>query len=205
MVSSLKISLDSSEQDLLRSSFHALPNLWVFQEEMRVLAVTSVLRPTFCWKKLTPAAREAHMLEGLLRTCVHEPAHATFFRMYMCDVTLASLEANNGEGFFTLLKRYIPDGNIRITGSNCMSYLHPRWTEETAKRLRQDDQGTVVQHWIAYRHKFICKSRGNDIELYAVSFLHLTILSAMGVSRPPEITFKPTSNFGVGVEEFLNK
>ncbi|KAJ7346436.1 hypothetical protein DFH08DRAFT_810263 [Mycena albidolilacea] len=107
--------------------------------------------------------------------------------MYMCDVTLASLEANNGEGFLTLLKRYIPDGDISITGSNFMPYLQPRWTEETVKRLRQDGQGTAVQHWIAYRHKFISKSRG--------SFLHLTILSAMGVARLPETTFKPTSNF----------
>jgi hypothetical protein len=42
----------------------------LIQAELRILATTSFLGPNSCRKTLTPAVREAHMLEGLFRTCL---------------------------------------------------------------------------------------------------------------------------------------
>jgi hypothetical protein len=94
------------EQMRLGNNFNNLRTLFRLQEELRVLAVTSVLRPDFCWKILTPAAREVHMLEGLLRTCLDEPKLVPMARAYKCDITLASLETDDGDGFLNLLKKY---------------------------------------------------------------------------------------------------
>lgn len=68
-------------QEQLRSSHSLLRGTHRTQEELCVLAVTSVLQPNFCWKTLTPEAREAHMLEGLLRCCLNEPHFAPALRI----------------------------------------------------------------------------------------------------------------------------
>ncbi|KAJ7112141.1 hypothetical protein C8R44DRAFT_882544 [Mycena epipterygia] len=101
-------------QEELCSSHSILRGAHRTQEELRVLAVTSVLQPIFCWKTLTPAGREAHMLEGFLRCCLNEPHFAPALRMFSCDITLASLETDNGEGFLALLRKYVPAGDVSL-------------------------------------------------------------------------------------------
>ncbi|KAJ7101680.1 hypothetical protein C8R44DRAFT_747136 [Mycena epipterygia] len=109
LVAGSTLSPASAQQDLVHN-YNTMRRLCRVQEQLRVFAVTSVLQPSFCWKRLTPAARKAHMLEGLLRTCSIEPIYGPNSRMLTCDIPLSSLESGNGEGFLTLLKRYLPDG-----------------------------------------------------------------------------------------------
>ncbi|KAJ7347550.1 hypothetical protein DFH08DRAFT_960864 [Mycena albidolilacea] len=68
--------------------------LYRLQEQLGAFAVTSVLQPNFCWKRLAPAARKARMLEGLLRTCSIEPLCGPKSRMLTCDI---------------ILSKYVPD------------------------------------------------------------------------------------------------
>jgi hypothetical protein len=144
-----RATLPSSEfQEELRSIHRIVRGICRTQEDLRMLAVTSVLQPNFCWKTLSPAAREAHMLEGLLRACLNEPDSAPHARLYTCDITLASLESGNGEGFLALLRRYVPEGEASITEGRCISYLHPGWSEEARKEAE-------VQLGIATRDKFL--------------------------------------------------
>jgi hypothetical protein len=140
-------------QEQLRSSHSLLRGTHRTQEELRVLAVTSVLQPNFCWKTLTPEAREAHMLEGLLRCCLNEPHSAPALRIYSCDITLASLETENGEGFLALLRKYVPAGDVSIMKDRCVSYLHPQWKEETIERLRRTGREVELQLLIVQRDK----------------------------------------------------
>ncbi|KAJ6543153.1 hypothetical protein B0H19DRAFT_1268313 [Mycena capillaripes] len=164
------------EQQTLHLNYDLMRKLSFLQEELRVLAVTSVLQPNFCWKTLTPAARKAHMLEGLLRTCMIEPIYGPHFRMYTCDITLASLETDSGEGFLTLLKKYVPDGAVSIADSSCMSFWHPDWKDEMMTQLKKAGHEVELRMWIAQRDQFLS------------NFLHNTILSVIGTPRPPEIS-----------------
>ncbi|KAF7348074.1 MYND-type domain-containing protein [Mycena sanguinolenta] len=148
------------------------------QEQTRVWAMTSVLQPDFCWKALTPAERKTHMLEGLMRTCLGEPDHMPNLRPYTCDITLASLETDNGEGFLNLLRKYVPNRDISVTEDSCISYWHPGWTKEAMQHLEQTGYGTEVQAWIIQRDEFLS------------SFLYYTIESIVGTPRAPEIVVK---------------
>ncbi|KAJ6453157.1 hypothetical protein C8R45DRAFT_1223297 [Mycena sanguinolenta] len=148
------------------------------QEQTRVLAMTSVFQPDFCWKTLTPAERRTHMLEGLMRTCLNEPEHMPNLRPYTCDITLASLETHNGQGFLNLLRKYVSDSDISVTEDSCISYWHPGWTQEAMQRLEQDGHAVEVQAWITHRDEFLS------------SFLNSTILSVVGTPRAPEIVVK---------------
>ncbi|KAJ7458680.1 hypothetical protein B0H11DRAFT_1924681 [Mycena galericulata] len=151
-------------------NYNLVRSVRVIQVELRVLAVTSILEPNSCWKTLTPAVREAHMLEGLFRTCLREPVHMPNTRMYTSDITLASMETDNGEGFLTLLKKYVPDEASVMSGGST-SYLHPGWTKESIERLENAGHAAGVQIWIALRDSFL------------VSFLYNTISSVVGIPR----------------------
>ncbi|KAJ6560596.1 hypothetical protein DFH09DRAFT_1483239 [Mycena vulgaris] len=164
-------------QEELCSSHSILRGTHLTQEELRVLAVTSVLQPNFCWKTLTPAAREAHMLEGFLRCCLNEPDFAPDLRMDSCDITLASLETANGEGFLALLRKYVPAGDVSLMEDRCVSYLHPEWKEETIARLQRAGREAELQLLIVLRDKSL------------TDFLYNTILSIIGSPRPPEFAY----------------
>jgi hypothetical protein len=127
------------------------------QEDLCMLAVTSVLEPNFCWKTLSPAACEAHMLEGLERVCLNEPDSAPNARLYTCDITLVSLESGNGEGFLALLRRYVPEGEVSITEGRRISYPHPGWSEQTIEGFRRARKEGGVQLCIATCDKFFSK------------------------------------------------
>ncbi|KAJ7438154.1 hypothetical protein FB451DRAFT_1304167 [Mycena latifolia] len=169
--------LPGGMQEGLRSSHSLLRGTHRTQEELRVLAVTSVLQPNFCWKTLTPAAREAHMLEGFLRCCLNQPHFAPALRMYSCDITLASLETENGEGFLALLRKYVPAGDVSLMEDRCISYLHPEWKEETIERLQRAGREAEVQLSIVLRDTFL------------TDFLYNTTLSIIGSPRPPEFAY----------------
>ncbi|KAJ7773869.1 hypothetical protein B0H16DRAFT_1763368 [Mycena metata] len=163
----------------LAETHERVRELCLLQEELRVLAHTSVLQPNFCWKKLTPTARKAHMHEGLLRSCLTEPVLMPMFRVMTSDITLASLENDNGEGFLTLLKRYLPSSEVVATkGVSILSYRHPSWTQDSIHRLRASGHGIQVQARMTYRDEFL------------TSFLYNTILSVFGTPRPLEISYK---------------
>ncbi|KAF8208042.1 hypothetical protein K438DRAFT_1961555 [Mycena galopus ATCC 62051] len=147
-------------QEDLRSCHNFLRGTHRTQEELRVLAVTSVLQPNFCWKTFTPLAREAHILEGFLRCCLNEPHIAPALRMYSSDITLASLETENGEGFLALLRKYVPEGD-----------------NETIGRLQRIGREVGLQLLIVQRDKFL------------TDFLYQTILSIIGSPRPPEFAY----------------
>ncbi|KAJ7857839.1 hypothetical protein B0H14DRAFT_3638033 [Mycena olivaceomarginata] len=91
-------------------------------------------------------------------------------RMYTSDITLASMETDNGEGFLTLLRKYVPDEATVVEGGST-SYLHPGWTKETIERLENAGRVAGVQIWIALRDSFF------------VSFLYNTISSVVGIPR----------------------
>ncbi|KAF8153536.1 hypothetical protein K438DRAFT_373994 [Mycena galopus ATCC 62051] len=97
--------------------------------------------------------------------------------MYSCDITLASLQADRGEGFLSLLKRYVPDGEVSLTEGRPVSYLYPGWTNETIKLLLTQAR-TTFQEWSTNRDGFIC------------AFMYNTILSIIGHPRPSEIAVK---------------
>lgn len=141
----------SAEQDKMEWNYNLVRGVRVVQADLRVLSITSVLGPNSCWKTLTPAEREAHMLEGLLRTCLRLPDQMPNNRMYTCDITLESLETDNGQGFLNLLKKYVPDD----TEGGPTSYLHPGWTKETIERLENAGHVAGVQIWIAMRDSFL--------------------------------------------------
>ncbi|KAJ7887467.1 hypothetical protein B0H13DRAFT_2666476 [Mycena leptocephala] len=158
----------SGEQEKMHWNYNLVRSVPVIQVELRVLAVTSVLEPNSCWKTLTPAVREAHMLEGLFRTCLREPAHMPNTRMYTSDITLASMETDNGEGFLTLLKKYDPDEASVMAGGST-SYLHPGWTKESIERLENAGHAAGVQIWIALRDSFLerhCSTEAPSIEVF---------------------------------------
>ncbi|KAJ7437419.1 hypothetical protein FB451DRAFT_1570700 [Mycena latifolia] len=163
----------SAQQDLVHN-YHTMRRLCRVQEQLRAFAVTSVLQPNFCWKGLTPAARKAHMLEGLLRTCSIEPIYGPNSRMLTCDITLSSLESGNGEGFLTLLRRYVPDGEVSVSKGGGISYPHPGWTDEAMGRLQSAGHEVEVQGRVAARDEFLS------------AFLHHTISSVIGVILPSE-------------------
>ncbi|KAJ7764018.1 hypothetical protein DFH07DRAFT_1059220 [Mycena maculata] len=169
--------LPSDMQGDLRSSHSVLRGTHRTQEELRVLAVTCVLQPNFCWKTLTPAAREAHILEGLLRCCLNEPHFAPALRIYSCDITLASLETENGEGFLALLRKYVPAGDVNLMEDRCISYLHPEWKEATVEHLQRSGREVELQLMIVLRDKSL------------TDFLYNTILSVIGSPRPPEFAY----------------
>ncbi|KAJ6592179.1 hypothetical protein DFH09DRAFT_1136815 [Mycena vulgaris] len=160
----------TGEQEKMHWNYNLMRGVRVIQAELRVLAVTSVLEPNSCWKTLTPAVREAHMLEGLFRTCLRQPFYMPNTRMYTSDITLASMETDNGEGFLALLKKYVPDEASVMEGGST-SYLHPGWTKETIERLENAGHAAEVHSWIALRDNFL------------VSFLYNTISSVVGISR----------------------
>ncbi|KAF8168804.1 hypothetical protein K438DRAFT_1774584 [Mycena galopus ATCC 62051] len=155
-------------------------NLCLLQEEMRGVALTSVLQPDFCWKTFTsPSEREAHMLEGFMRTCLNSPECAPSMRMYTGDITLATLETDSGEGFLALLRKYVPDGDVDLTKGGVISYLHPGWTRESISRLQEVGRPRLVaEALITSRDHFLC------------CFLNNTICSVIGPARPPEIVIK---------------
>jgi hypothetical protein len=145
----------SGEQEKMLWNYNIVRGVRVTQAELRFLAITSVLGPNSCWKTLTPAVRETHMLEGLLRTCLRSPAHPSG-RMYTSDITLASLETDNGEGFLNLLKKYVPDEASVTEGTTSYdSYLHPGWTKESIERLENAGHAAGVQIWITVRDSFL--------------------------------------------------
>ncbi|KAJ7149597.1 hypothetical protein C8R46DRAFT_1198624 [Mycena filopes] len=172
------LSSEDLGQKCTTLTYLVLRGLRRIQTEMQVLAVTIVLQPDFHWKRLTPAARKAHLLEGLMRTCLDDPIGCPNYRKFTGDVTLASLEANSGEGFLALLRRYLPDGEVDATGSGCVSFWHPDWTKEAFERLQVAGHGPQVQMYMAQRDQFL------------TWFLYNTILSAIGTPRPPEIAVK---------------
>jgi hypothetical protein len=57
------------------------------------------------WQRETKATRRKHMLEGHVRACSFLKGDAT--RIYSGDITLESLEKDNGGGFLGSLKTYI--------------------------------------------------------------------------------------------------
>ncbi|KAJ6592765.1 hypothetical protein B0H19DRAFT_1224594 [Mycena capillaripes] len=61
----------------------------------------------------TPAAREAHMLEGLLRTCVYEPNYVLHIGC-IPSISPSRLWKWTTARFLTLLKRYVPNGGSVI-------------------------------------------------------------------------------------------
>jgi hypothetical protein len=147
----------SGEQEKMQWNYNLVRGIRLMQENLRTLAITSVLGPNSGWKTLTPAVRKAHMLEGLLRTCLRSPVHMPSTRMYTSDITLASLETDNGEGFLNLLKKYVPD-EASVTEGGPTSYLHPSWTKETIERLENAGHVAGVQIWIALRDNFLGES-----------------------------------------------
>ncbi|KAJ7186365.1 hypothetical protein C8R46DRAFT_274460 [Mycena filopes] len=165
-------------RDCTTASYLILRGLRRIQAEMHVLAVTSVLQPNFYWKQLTPAARKAHLLEGMMRTCLDDPVGCPTYRMFTSDVTLASLEANSGEGFLALLRRYLPDGEVNATGSGCISFWHPHWKKEVVEPLRIAGHAPQLQLYMAQRDQFL------------TWFLYSTVLSTIGTPRPAEIAVK---------------
>ncbi|KAJ7844991.1 hypothetical protein B0H14DRAFT_3685124 [Mycena olivaceomarginata] len=144
----------SGEQEKMQWNYNLVRSVRVIQAELRVLAATSVLEPNSCWKTLTPTVREAHMLEGLFRTCLREPVHMPNTRMYTSDITLVSMETDNGEGFLTPLRKYVPNEASVVEGGST-SYLHPGWTKETIERLENAGHVAGVQIWIALRDSFL--------------------------------------------------
>ncbi|KAF7343104.1 MYND-type domain-containing protein [Mycena venus] len=161
----LVASNPSAEQDKMEWNYNLVRGVRTVQADLRVLAATTVLGSR--WKTLTPAEREAHMLEGLMRTCLRLPVHMPNARMYASDITLASLETDSGGGFLDLLKKYVPDD----TEGGPTSYLHPGWTKETIERLENAGHVAGVQIWIALRDSFL------------VFFLYNTISSFVGIPR----------------------
>jgi hypothetical protein len=145
-----------SAQEALLHSYNTMRKICRVQEQIRVLAVTTVLQSDFCWKALTPAAREAHMLEGLLRTCMMDP-NGPKSRMYTCDITLSSLEVDQGEGLLTLLKKYVPDGVGSVTETRYTSYLHPGWTHESIEHLKNAGHAIQLQALMTVRDHFLCE------------------------------------------------
>ncbi|KAJ6564978.1 hypothetical protein DFH09DRAFT_1082081 [Mycena vulgaris] len=154
---------------------------FVLQNELKVLAAMVVLRPDFCWLKLTHSARKTHILEGLVATCLHDE-NFPLSRMYTCDITLASVQSNNGAGFLTLLKKYIPDSGMEVTEGACISYPHPSWTAEKIEKFGEREK-EALQLLIAFRDEFL------------TTFIHNTILSVFGTPLPPEISVKGSDNF----------
>ncbi|KAJ7750817.1 hypothetical protein B0H16DRAFT_1841998 [Mycena metata] len=158
-----------SAQEALLHSYNTMRKICRVQEQIRVLAVTTVFQPDFCWKGLAPAEGEAHMLEGLLRACMMDP-NGPKSRMYTCDITLASLEVDNGEGFLILLKRYVSDGEGSVTNSRCASHLHPGWTRAAVERLKN------AGHAISLQARMTTMS----------AFVYNTISSVIGAHRPED-------------------
>ncbi|KAJ6562135.1 hypothetical protein B0H19DRAFT_93225 [Mycena capillaripes] len=167
------------------------------QDELRVVAVTSAFQPTFCWKKLTPSAREAHILEGLLRTCLSDKETIPLLRLFTSDITLVSLQSEDGEGFLTLLRQYVPANDGVVANRTLTSYLHPCWTQEKMKPLQEAGLEPDVQACTVLRDAFLSASVFDIVaqeidgcHFFAASFLYHTLLSVFGVPRPPEISVK---------------
>ncbi|KAJ7747771.1 hypothetical protein B0H16DRAFT_1554512 [Mycena metata] len=158
------------KQEKTHWNYNLVRGVRSFQAELHVLAVTSFLEPNSGWKTLTPAVREAHMLEGLFRTCLRQPVYMPNTRIYTSDITLASMETDNGEGFLTLLKKYVPDEASVMEGGSTL-YLHPGWTKETIERLENAGHAMGVQTCKALRDHFLA------------SFLYNTFSSVVGIPR----------------------
>ncbi|KAJ6595261.1 hypothetical protein DFH09DRAFT_1073080 [Mycena vulgaris] len=114
------------------------------QTDLGVLAVTSILQPDFCWKKLTRAAREAHILEGFFRTCLHDTQEIPACRIYTSDITLASLEKKSGTGFLNLLKKYVRASGVSVEDAAWVLYPHPKWRTEKLQQLRETGNNDEV-------------------------------------------------------------
>ncbi|KAJ7661140.1 hypothetical protein B0H17DRAFT_1212328 [Mycena rosella] len=99
-------------------------------------------------------------------------------RLLTSDTTLASLQRDKGTGFFTLLKKYVRDGDASVEGGECSSYLHPSWKKEKIKRLQETGYEVEVHGVIMDRDEFLS------------FWLYNTILSIFGTPRPPEICIK---------------
>ncbi|KAJ7982949.1 hypothetical protein DFH06DRAFT_1318426 [Mycena polygramma] len=153
-------------------------HLSTIQEELRGVAVTVVLQPDFCWKRLSHSARQDHMHEGLYRTCMKDP-DTPDSRLYTCDITLESLQRDDGEGFLALLRKYVPDNGARASAADggYTPYLHPEWDPEHVKRLRAGGRPSV---------DIVVMARDD----FLISFLFNTMLSVFGTPRAPEILLK---------------
>jgi hypothetical protein len=77
-------------------------------------------------------------------------------RAYTCDITLAFLETDDGDGFLNLLKKYIPD-DVALTEAGCISYPHPIWANETIQRLDRNGYATAVQEYTTDHDYFLCE------------------------------------------------
>ncbi|KAJ7847895.1 hypothetical protein B0H14DRAFT_3453429 [Mycena olivaceomarginata] len=128
-------------------NYYLMCNLCNVQEEMRVLAVTTVLQPNSCWKTHTHGARGAYAGGTPANLLAGTGIYAECPHVY-------PLETDNGEGFLALLKRYVLDSEVNVIDGGCISYLHPEWTDETIERLEKAGQAGV-QTWIAVRDDFL--------------------------------------------------
>ncbi|KAJ7096564.1 hypothetical protein B0H15DRAFT_825632 [Mycena belliarum] len=175
----------ASRDDRLSVTRRLRRQLSTMQKELRALATTCVFRPDFCWQKLAPSARKAHILEGLLCTCLADPIVMPPTRMRTSDITLASMEANNGAGFLTLLRRYVPNNDVKMCDGDCVSYPYPEWKEDELEEIRQAGFEEEIRCRIFSRDDFLS------------SFLLHTIHSILGFPRPSEISVKSYGKIGV--------
>jgi hypothetical protein len=145
----VKLNASAAEREKTHWNYNLMHGVHLIQVKLCVLAITSILEPNSCWKTLTCAVQETHMLDRLFHTCLQQSVYRPNICMYTSDITLES-------GFLTLLKKYVPDKvSLSIMEGGSTLYLHPGWTKETIKQLENTGHAVEVQTWITLHNHFL--------------------------------------------------
>ncbi|KAF8996352.1 hypothetical protein BDQ17DRAFT_1364565 [Cyathus striatus] len=128
------------------------------------------------WRSLSSSDRRKHMLEGLVRSAIADP-ESQAYKAYCSDLTLYSLEKNQGELFIKLLHFYVTEDLSAFTSDQIKSYPHPKWSGEMQKEIAKDKSSKKALLWELIQL---------DRDWYICSFIETTLNSLDGIPRPSE-------------------
>lgn len=99
-----------SEDEILTNHRSRLRHLCMIQQRLTKVAATSFALDDFesKWLKASPAYRQTHILEGMVRTCTMT-AGMEDSRLTCEEITLLRLQKDGGRGFLALLKEFMLD------------------------------------------------------------------------------------------------
>ncbi|KAF8996360.1 hypothetical protein BDQ17DRAFT_1364569 [Cyathus striatus] len=126
------------------------------------------------WRSLSSSERRKHMLEGMVRSAIADPESQPH-KAYCSDLTLYSLEKNQGELFIKLLYFYVAPDLSTFTSDQIKSYPHPNWSGEMQKEIAKDKSSKKALLWELIQL---------DRDGYICDFIENTLGSLDGIPRP---------------------
>jgi hypothetical protein len=185
------------------------PALWSMQGTLTEKALNAFVRDHLerRWQATDGTSREAHLLEGLARTCA-QPKGVDQQRLMCPELTLANMQEGDGQGFLDLLKSYILDDYFtRPRKPFFLPNSHYDYSQIDETRL-SEDQKIFREYLSVDRNMFISESSTGRcvliivLNLISARFLMNTLDSFYGL-EPFKLNMSksPTHHRGLSDEQ----